>query len=107
VRLVRNSNSHYWYQLGWHGELAESSQNLTAYLAVSDLLAIDGISRNLCVNLAAQLSPLHALIILDNSDRVECALDQEILMSRGRKAMECSGLGPLNLYQWQTTVFSR
>ena len=82
-------------------------RNLTTYLANSDLVVIDGISRNLCMMLAAQLSPGHALIILDNSDRVEYALGQEILMSRGWKAMRFSGLGPLNPYKWETTVFSR
>lgn len=81
--------------------------NLTTYLTNSDLVVIDGISRNLCMMLAAQLSPSHALIILDNSDRVEYALGQEILISAGWKATRFSGLGPMNPYQWETTIFSQ
>ena len=82
-------------------------RNLTTYLANSDLVVIDGISRNICMMLAARFSPEHALIILDNSDRVEYTLGQEILMSRGWKAMRFGGLGPLNPYKWETTIFSR
>jgi hypothetical protein len=81
--------------------------NLTKHLNYSDVVVIDGISRNICMMLAAQLSPSHALIILDNSDRVEYAVGQEILKTQGWRAMRFSGLGPLNPYKWETAIFFR
>lgn len=92
-------------------EFFASKQNLlpslTRYLPEAELVIIDGVARNICLMLAAELSPQSALIILDNSDRLEYATGQEFLTSRGWKAMRFKGLGPLNPYEWETTIFSR
>ena len=79
--------------------------HLTKNLPLSDLVIIDGVARNICLMLAASLVPQNALIILDNSDRLEYAVGQEFLTARGWKAMRFKGLGPINPYEWETTIF--
>ena len=86
-----------------------SKPNLLTELAIhlhdADIVVVDGVARNLCLMLAAKLMPKNGIVILDNSDRFEYSIGRDILVSEGFRAINFTGLGPLNPYSWQTTIF--
>ena len=81
--------------------------SLANHLPNCDLFIVDGIARNLCLMMADKLCKDSVLIVLDNSDRVDYLTGRHFLVSRGWEPTIFTGLGPINPYQWSTTVFRK
>jgi hypothetical protein len=72
-----------------------------------DLIAVDGRARSLCAYAAAHYVSDDGYIILDNSDRHHYNSVQEWLLKQGFGRIDFWGTGPLNNWEWCTSVFSR
>lgn len=70
-----------------------------------DIIVIDGMARVLTTWLAARQLASDGLIIFDNSDRVEYVDAYRHLEGSGFARVDFSGLGPLNTYEWSTSIF--
>ena len=71
----------------------------------ADLIFIDGGPRNFLIGLACTAGKPDVVIVLDNSD-MECfAPGINTLKSSGFVEFPFSGPGPLNPYNWQTSIF--
>ena len=81
--------------------------SLVDHLPNCDLFVVDGIARNLCLMMADKFCKSSVLIVLDNSDRVDYLTGIHFLVSRGWEPTIFTGLGPINPYQWSTTVFRK
>lgn len=81
--------------------------SLANHLPTCDLFVIDGIVRNLCLMMADKLCKDSVLIVLDNSDRVDYLTGRHFLVSRGWEPTIFTGLGPINPYQWSTTLYRK
>ena len=82
-------------------------EHLLRYLPNCDLFIVDGIARNLCLMMADKLCRDSALIILDNSDRINYSIGKNYLVSNGFEPTIFTGLGPINPYQWSTTLYRK
>lgn len=72
-----------------------------------DVVVIDGRDRVSCAPYAlAGLSP-QGVIVWDNSDRGAYWKGFELLRQNGFRQLEFQGLGPVNLYPWETSIFYR
>jgi hypothetical protein len=81
--------------------------SLVNHLPNCDLFVVDGVARNLCLMMADKLCKDSVLIVLDNSDRIDYLTGRDFLVSRGWEPTIFTGLGPINPYQWSTTVFRK
>jgi len=70
-----------------------------------DLVVIDGMARNLCAWMAAEWAHPKRCIVFDNSDRPEYGPAYAILHAKGYRRIDLWGPGPINPYEWCTTVF--
>lgn len=68
-----------------------------------DLIIVDGIQREGCLNVAMDILKENGIIIFDNSDRNPELCEK--LRSRGMLQVDFHGFGPINLYTWTTSVF--
>lgn len=103
----------------WYGRITErvSTATLTlaeskaAYLAAIsaggpyDVVCVDGEHRDDCAALAPDHVAHGGLIVFDNSDRHPDALRS--LRDRGWVQIDFFGLGPLNNYEWTTSLLLR
>lgn len=72
-----------------------------------DVIVVDGMARVLTTWVAArQLGP-EGIIIFDNSDREEYQPAYDYLKSQGFVRIDFWGLGPINRYEWCTSIFTR
>lgn len=91
-------------QRGYAKPLFTSLRDL---LGDADVVVIDGVLRNMCMSMAARICGPRTLIIVDNSDRHEYAAGSEELRRLGWKQASFTGLGPLNPYQWSTSIWTQ
>ena len=77
------------------------------HLSTADLILIDGGPRNLAMFLASQYAALQAIVIVDNSDTEALREGVVYLLDAGYIEIPFRGLGPLNPYQWITSIFVR
>lgn len=70
-----------------------------------DVVVIDGIARVLCARLAALRVSGAGFILFDNSERQECAPAFDLLRQAGFRRTDFWGTGPVNPYEWCTSVF--
>ena len=82
-------------------------EHLAKHLSKCDLFIVDGIARNLSLMMAEKYCKKSALIILDNSDRVDYLIGKSFLVLNGWEPTIFTGLGPINPYQWSTTIFRK
>jgi hypothetical protein len=85
----------------------ELVRGLTEYLPLAGVVVVDGAMRNLCLLLADTYCRTGATIILDNSERPEYSSAYYQLIQSGWKVTDFVGLGPINPYQWTTSIFQR
>ena len=72
-----------------------------------DVVFIDGIAHALCARLAAsRLSPA-GFVLFDNSDSDVYQAGYDILRSAGFHRVDFWGTGPINPYEWCTSIFTR
>jgi hypothetical protein len=74
-------------------------------IANADFVFIDGGPRNFLIALAAEHLRSEALLVIDNSDLDYVQLGLEALKSEGFREIPFVGFGPLNPFQWQTSIF--
>jgi hypothetical protein len=71
----------------------------------ADLIFIDGGPRNTELLLTAMLAKENAIILVDNTDSYYLKNGIQMLLMHGFKEISFSGLGPLNPYKFQTSIF--
>lgn len=73
-----------------------------------DIICIDGVYRNECVKKAINNLTQDGVIVFDNSDRTNDYKEGlQYLRNNGFKELEFIGLGTINDYEWQTSIFYR
>ena len=72
-----------------------------------NVVAVDGMARSLCAYTASKYVADDGFIILDNADRYQYNDVQQYLISQGYGRIDFWGTGPLNFWEWTTSVFSR
>jgi hypothetical protein len=72
-----------------------------------DIIVIDGRDRVQCAKNSLGALRSNGVIIWDNSDRTSYAEGYQFLADHGFKQIDFQGLGPINDYQWTTSVFYR
>ena len=72
-----------------------------------DVIVVDGMARALTAWVAARQVAPGGLIVFDNSDRAEYAAAYRWLESSGFARIDFWGLGPINPYEWCTSIFVR
>lgn len=70
----------------------------------ADLVLIDGGPRNYIAQVVGE-SNARPAVILDNADWDHCGLAIQCLLKAGYTEIPFRGLGPLNPYQWTTSLF--
>jgi len=84
---------------------AEFSKSVASEIQNADLIFIDGGPRNFLMGLASEGAKENTLIVVDNSDVEYVRLGIPNLLSKGYVEIPLSGPGPLNPYEWQTSIF--
>lgn len=72
-----------------------------------DVVVIDGMARSLCTWLAVEHARPKRFVIFDNSDRDVYAPAYDLLKKAGYHRIDFWGTGPINPYEWCTSVFLR
>ena len=72
-----------------------------------DVVIVDGMARVLTAWIAAQWVRKDGFIVFDNSDREDYTKGYELLCAHGFRRIDYWGPGPLNPYEWCTSVFTR
>jgi FkbM family methyltransferase len=70
-----------------------------------DVIVVDGMARILTSSLAADFVSEQGIIVFDNSDREEYSPAYRLLHEKGFSRIDFWGPGPINPYQWCTSVF--
>jgi hypothetical protein len=93
-----------------HRELTENgayAQATAEFNAEFNVIVIDGRDRVNCAShCLAALKP-DGVIIWDNSEREKYKPGYDLLAANGFRRIDFSGLGPVNVREWQTTIFYR
>lgn len=72
-----------------------------------DMVVIDGMARVMSTWAAVRHFPRDGFIVFDNADREEYRAAYDLLDDAGYRRIDFWGLGPVNPYEWCTTVFHR
>lgn len=87
-----------------NGEYAKEILNSKDFF---DIIVIDGMDRINCSKYCLKLLKEDGIIIFDNSDRTEYAEAYNILAEKEFRRLDFWGMGPINTYEWCTSVFYR
>ena len=96
------------YQLGFNAKyLFENDLYIKTKKSIleADLIFIDGGPRNTELFLSAKLARVNTIILVDNTDCDYLKSGIQALLLHGFKEIPFSGLGPLNPYKSQTSIF--
>jgi protein-L-isoaspartate O-methyltransferase len=85
---------------------ANSINNLNEKIKF-DIIVIDAIKRVECVKKSFDKLKDDGVIIFDNSEREEYKEGYEFYKKKGFKRLDFYGMGPINTYEWCTSVFYR
>lgn len=72
-----------------------------------DVIVVDGIRRNECIEQALRAVKPDGIIILDDSERIEYAKGVLLLSSKGFKRLDFWGISPGYFHDKSTSIFSR
>ncbi len=72
-----------------------------------DVVVVDGECREACLALAPQSLKSDGIIILDNSERPAYRDGISKLCAKGFRQVDFIGMGPINTYEWMTSIFYR
>jgi hypothetical protein len=72
-----------------------------------DVIVVDGMARSACARLASDRLKPGGFIVFDNSDREEYADAYRFLIDAGFARMDYWGPGPINAYEWCTSIFTK
>jgi hypothetical protein len=83
------------------------SREILQYRNEFDIVVIDGRDRINCARNVLTALKEDGIVLWDNSDRDEYRAGYEFLEQNGFRRIDFTGLGPLNVYQWTTSIFYR
>jgi hypothetical protein len=72
-----------------------------------DVVVVDGAARCLTAWVAGHFVKPDGIIIFDNADRWQYNVGYQILAELGFKRLDFYGPGPVNTYEWCTSIFCR
>ncbi len=72
-----------------------------------DVVVVDGENREGCLKIAPENLKSDGIIILDNSERPAYRDGISNLCSKGFRRVDFIGMGPINTYDWTTSIFYR
>jgi len=72
-----------------------------------EVVVVDGNWRNECIEHVLGKLPENGVVLLDNSERAEYEDGRGILLASGFRELCFRGMGPINHYEWSTSVFYR
>ena len=72
-----------------------------------DVIIVDGMARSACARVAVDRLKPDGFIVFDNSDRDEYADAYQFLIDAGFARINYWGPGPINPYEWCTSIFTR
>jgi len=72
-----------------------------------DVVVIDGMARVLCCWVVSRLIKQSGIIVFDNADRWHYNPGFRILANAGFRRIDFYGTGPINAYEWCTSIFAR
>jgi hypothetical protein len=72
-----------------------------------DIIVVDGMARSCCAWLATRYLAPRGFIVFDNADRKIYNDGFRILASEGFKRIDFYGTGPINCYEWCTSIFAK
>lgn len=95
-----------------HGLLTSGFEGYVAELLTEphksfDIIVVDGMARQLCGFIAADVIADDGIIILDNSDRWQYNSLQRYLIEQGFGRIDFWGPGAVNTFTWCTSFFSK
>ena len=82
-------------------------QAILEYQARFDVVVIDGRDRVNCAKNSLQALKDDGVIIWDNSEREKYRAGYDFLLQNGFRRIDFTGLGPINPYEWCTSIFYR
>jgi len=88
-----------------HGD--NYSKEVSKYKNYFDIIIIDGEERVSCAINSLRALNEKGVIIWDNTDRKEYSKGYDFLYEKGFKRLDFWGTGPINDYQWCTSLFYR
>jgi hypothetical protein len=83
------------------------SREILKYESAFDIVVIDGRDRIGCAKNAVSALKHNGIILWDNSDRAEYREGFEFLRNCNFRRIDFTGMGPINIYAWCTSVFYR
>ena len=72
-----------------------------------DIVVVDGMARSLATWIAVNHVKERGIIVFDNSDRWQYNAAFDILSEHGFGRLDFYGPGPINTYEWCTSIFCR
>lgn len=72
-----------------------------------DIICVDGMARSACAYLAGLWVKPNGIVVFDNSDRWQYSNGYEALRGLGFGRIDFFGLGPVNSYEWCTSLFAK
>ena len=73
----------------------------------SDIIVIDGRERVRCAKHSLEALTPNGVIVWDNSERPEYAEGLDFLAAAGFRRIDFWGMGPINTYEWSTSILYR
>lgn len=83
------------------------SREILKYQQAFDILVIDGRDRVACARNSLAALKAQGVVVWDNSDRDEYQPGYAFLVENGFRRIDFSGMGPINVYGWSTSIFYR
>lgn len=83
------------------------SKAILKYKDTFDIVVIDGRDRVNCAKNSIPAMKSSGVIIWDNSDRERYTEGYNFLVANGFRRLDFSGMGPIHIYGWSTSVFYR
>lgn len=97
-----------------HVRIIEAAQGDDSYVRsiagtnqLFDVVVVDGENRDACLRLAPFHLKPDGIVILDNADRPEYHDSMQYLRDQGFQHVDFIGMGPINTYDWTTSIFYR
>lgn len=88
-----------------HHYMAYAAVGLTYPKGYFDVIVIDGMARVLTSWVASRQVGANGIVVFDNSDRAEYEDGYQFLLDAGFARIDFWGLGPINPYEWCTSIF--
>jgi len=72
-----------------------------------NVFVVDGMARNRCAEVASEMIAPHGIIVWDNAERWQYNEGFAMLGAKGWRRIDFYGPGPIQAYEWCTSIFAR